>query len=341
VNVSKQAKGGMARAKSLTSEQRTEIAKKAADARYQINADIEDIPKATHNGSLKIGDLILQCAVLEDRTRIITEATVAKQLGRGLGGKSYRLRDQQAAKTGIPLPLYLAGVLDPYIPNGLRQALSNPKMYRARGGVRRGVDATLLPEICEAWLKARDHEALQESQQEIARKAEILMRALAHIGITALVDEATGYQDVRPRDELHQILEAYVNKEFLPWTKRFPDEFYKQLFRLKGWQYDPISVRRPKLVGKLTAELVYEKLPPGVLGELRAKNPVIKDGKRRYKHFQFLTGDIGNPHLERHIASVITLMRIAKTWASFKRLFDKAFPSERNQLSFVGMDEEE
>lgn len=143
------------------------------------------------------------------------------------------------------------------------------------------------------------------------------------------------------RDELRSILEAYVNQDFLPYTKHVPDAFYQQLFRLRGWKYNPNSVKRPKLVGKLTAELLYKKLPVGVIDELRQKNPVIRNGQRRYKHFQYLTPDIGCKHLERHLAAVTTLMRISNTWSGFMRMFDKAFPSERYHPAIPGLDEED
>jgi P63C domain-containing protein len=48
-----------------------------------------------------------------------------------------------------------------------------------------------------------------------------------------------GYREIRPKDELRRLLEACVSPEFLPWTTRFPDEFYKELFRLRGWTYGP------------------------------------------------------------------------------------------------------
>jgi len=43
-----------------------------------------------------------------------------------------------------------------------------------------------------------------------------LVKSLSKIGIIALVDEATGYQYERDREELYHILEAYISKEFLP-----------------------------------------------------------------------------------------------------------------------------
>jgi P63C domain-containing protein len=320
-------KGGKARAEALTPERRTEIARKAAEARARQLQPSEKaaLPHATHEGPLRISeDFILPSAVLSDadHTRVIAENAVARQLGRGLGGKSLRLaaRDQ-----GEPLPAYLTKTVEPFVTESLRNALNRPIVFRGKGGVRRGIPASLLPEICEVWLRANDAGALQASQYEIARKALALTRALATVGIIALVDEATGYQEVRERNELQRILSAYVNPIYLPWTKRFPDEFYEELFRLKNWPYNPISVKRPQVVGKLTDKLIYEKLPEGVLLELRSKNPTDERGRRRHKHHQFLTDDIGNPHLERHMAAVVALMKAADNWPRFMKLFDRAF----------------
>jgi hypothetical protein len=343
-------KGGKARAAALTADERKAIARQAAEARWgksKISEEEEQaLPKATHTGELHIGALVLPCAVLDDGRRVLSERGMLKALGRGRGGQTYK-RKQASLAGGAPVPAFISGAaLEPFIPASLRLSLSQPKVYRGRdGGKANGVEAILLPEICEVWLKARDAGVLQPSQEHIANKADVLMRGLAHVGIIALVDEATGYQQDRDRNELHRILEAYISKELLPWTKRFPDEFYQELFRLRGWPYSPPSPKRPKYVGKLTNELVYEKLPPGVLHELQAKNPVVKDGWRRYRHHQFLTMDIGNPHLERHLVAVTTLMRAAKTWGVFKRLFAKAFPGlgiqQEMDLGLDSVEEEE
>ena len=329
-------KAAKARAESLTPEQRRDIARRAARARHVDAPPKEEIPRAEYTGRLKIGDIVLPCAVLPDRMRVISESSVARQLGRGTGGKTRKLA---AAGGGPPMPVFLSGAtLEPFVAPSLRLALSEPVVFRGRGGRRRGVNATLLPEICEAWLKARDAEVLQPQQYQIAEKADVLMRALAHVGITALVDEATGYQEVRDRDELHRILEAYISKELLPWAKRFPDEFYRQLFRLRGWQYSPVSVKRPKIVGRITSELVYAKLPDGVVEELRRRNPVVSDdGRRRYHHHRFLTDEVGHPHLDKHIASVTALMRASSSWQGFKRLFDRAFSPPVRQEELPGM----
>lgn len=119
----------------------------------------------------------------------------------------------------------------------------------------------------------------------------------------------------------------------------FPDEYYRQLFKLRGWQYSPMSTKRPSLDGKLTNQIVYEKLPPGVLEELKKQNPTITSTKRRkWKHFQFLSDDIGQPDLRNHLLQVIALMRAASNWRTFMSMFKKSFPSpeegEQQELQF-------
>ena len=331
---SKTSKGGKARAKNLTPEQRRDIAKKAAHAKWEINAtDNSTKPISIHPltkiSTLKIGDMQLPCAVLEDRTPVVFYPNVTKVLGRGVGGRTKKL----AIKSGTQLPDFLSSSpLEPFVSASLRVSLNNPILVRSRGGARKALPATLIPEICEVWLDADKKGVLQPTQSHIVKNAEILLRGFARVGITALVYEATEYEKIKDRDELEKILEAYISTELLPWTRRFPDDFYEQLFRLKGWQYQPPSVKRPKIVGKLTSELVYEKLPAGVLDELRSKNPVMPKGYRKYHHHQFLTEDIGNPHLEKQVASVVTLMKASPNWATFNRLFNRVFGTQKEMI---------
>lgn len=56
-------------------------------------------------------------------------------------------------------------------------------------------------------------------------------------------------------------MSIYLFDERLKWAKMFPDEFYIQLSRLKMWDYNPLSVKRPKIVGKITNELVSKNFP--------------------------------------------------------------------------------
>ena len=136
----------------------------------------------------------------------------------------------------------------------------------------------------------------------------------------------------RAKDELCKILAHYIAEELLPWVRTFPDEFFRQVYRLNGWGYRPGTTKRTPQVGKLINKYVYEQLPKGVLDELRRRNPVTEKGYRKHKHFQFLTVDTGHPHLDRQITVVTTLMRISSTKQEFEDLFAKAFPNGCEQL---------
>src|SRR5450759_2513566 len=52
--------------------------------------------------------------------------------------------------------------------------------------------------------------------------------------------------------------------------------------------------------GSWANEIVYEKLPEGVLEKLKNRNPVLPTTKRRrWKFTQFLSYDLGQPDLKR------------------------------------------
>jgi len=83
---------------------------------------------------------------------------------------------------------------------------------------------------CDVYLEARDAGALFPSPLHIAKRAEIIIRGLATVGVIALVDETTGYQHIRTERAFATTLEKFIAKELRPWTKTFPYEFYKQIF---------------------------------------------------------------------------------------------------------------
>lgn len=330
---SKQSLGGHARAAKLTGEQRREIARAAAAARWEnpASVDLEAVPQATHTGELTIGDLTIPCAVLEDGTRLLTERGVSNALGKTRSGSHWKKKREE----GSSLPLYLtAANLRPYISDDLIEAFDEPFVYRSPYGGRPlvGIKATSLPSICEAWLRARDAGVLVQRQMPIAAKADLLVRALAQVGIIALVDEATGYQEVRSRSALEAILNKYLTDELRKWTKTFPDEYFANIFRLRGWSYPEIPTHRPGAIAQYTNNYVYSRLAPGVLDELRARNPTDGKGRRRFKHHQHLSDDYGDPRLKEHIGQVILLMKASTTWATFNLLMDRALPKLNSTL---------
>jgi len=318
-------KGGKARAARLDPEDRKAIAREAALVRWGEATT----PTATHVGEIIIAGRRIACAVIQTPSgpkRLLTQNTFMEAVGRATKAKGGKGSETLAARNDALPPFLAAENLEPFVTDELREATKPVRFRSPRSGGRAwGYDAKLLPMVCEVYLKARDAGKVLRSQKHIATACDLLMRGLAHVGIIALVDEATGFQEQRAKDELTKILENYISAELMRWTKMFPDEFFRHIYRLQRWEYKPGSAKRTPYVGRLINKYIYEELPPGVLPELERLNPRTERGYRRHKHFQYLTADTGNPHLDRQITAVLTIMKISDTREQFEENFKKAF----------------
>ena len=301
------AEGGAARARKLSPKERSDIAKRAAAQRW----DTDGLPNAICSADdtpLIIADTRLDAYVLEDGTRVLSEAGLLTALG----------RKRRAASRHPDIPIMLQGAgLEPFltpeiIEKGRPISFSTPHGLRANG-----YRAELLPDVCEIYLKARDANTLAPNQYRVAHQAEILMRSFAKVGIIALVDEATGYQELRAKNALAEILERFIAKELQPYVRTFPEDYYREMFRLRSLQYPEDTVKRPKYFGKLTNDIVYRRLAPGVLNELKKVTPRNNSGNLKHKLFQRLTSNEGYPKLREHLGSVVTIMKLSDSWEEF------------------------
>lgn len=313
------AKGGKALAAKMTKQERYEKAMKMVEAK-KIR---KDALVAQYRGDIKIGDVLIPCAVLSDGTRVVSELGINSTLGSS-GGKNYKLRKETESDKG-PLPLFVASkALQPFISSTFDDKDLSPIEYIDGKKISRGYPATILPKVCEIWLKAKDDGTLQDSQLPKAKKAEIMMRGLAKVGVIALVDEATGYQKDREKDALAKILEAFVAKELQPYLKAFPAEYYEELFRLYNLKFPPEKPQwRPSFFGRITNNVIYARLAPELLPELKLSASKIEKKTRLH---QWLTNDIGHPKLREHLASIVTIMKLSEDKENFFKMVDKIHP---------------
>ena len=293
-------------------------------------------PKATHEGTLKLGDKELPCAVLSNGMRVLTASAVFQAFERPRKGKSSK------GYKADQMPSFInANNLQPFINEDIKGWTSLVEYKAISGGVKSGYDARVLRGLCKVYMDAKRAGVLQSTQERLAVISEALLYALADIGITALVDEATGYQHSRERDELQKLLKAYVSEALLPWQKRFPDAFYLHLFRLNGWDYTIESIKkRPGVVGKWTNELIYKQLPEGVLDELKRVTPRSEQGNATHRYHQHLTEGIGNNHLANQIQRVIGIMEVSDDWGDFLDKFNKSIQSQADirKLSLLSVE---
>ncbi len=310
-------KGGAARAAKMTKEERSESARLAAEGRW---AGKSSVPRATHEGVLPLGGVDIACYNLPGGRRVLSQTTMIGALGISPGGSG--------SGTGDRLAKFVAqDRLKGRVSEELVARTERPILFRTvEGRQAYGYDATALAEICAAIQEAHRAGVLMKQQEHVAAKAYVLGMALMKTGIIALVDEATGYQKDRARDELQTILAAYISKGLLPWTRRFPQQFFDQVFRMYGWPLRDDN-KRPHPVAHFIRSHVYERLPPGVMDELERLNPPLENGRRKSALHQWLTVDTGHQHLDRQITTVTTLLSASKDMDEFRRLLDRVQPA--------------
>lgn len=288
--------------------------------------------KMIYSGEIIIGNVALPCGILddEDRTHILSERGLFAIFGmRGRGARGgHRLVSILGKKH-----------LKPLLDNESWADIERPIRYYDGKVETFGYKSTLLGRIAKALSEANRLGLLRtEPEKRYAIQAEILRDALVNVAVDALIDEATGYQDVREKGALANILEKYIAQELQEWTKTFPYEFYKQIYRLKGWG-KITNQKKPGVVGHYTNDIIYDRLAPGLLDELRRTNPILPEGYRKNKHHQWLTPDLGHPKLKIRLEAVIALMRASTRWDGFRRLLQRAYPKHGETPDLFADDE--
>ena len=305
----------------------------------------EIIKKAVYGSPdrpLKIGNVEIPAYVLEDGVRVLSQRSMINALGMAIGGGTKRPEGGRAQVGNKLAQFAQTKALEPYVSKEMLGRAQEPIKFKLPNGtIAHGYEATLLPDICNAVLESREKGRLDRRQEHIAKQCEILVRGLATVGIIALVDEATGYQEVRDKEALKAILDKYITDEWAKWTKIFPDDFYKQLFRLKNMPYPPVTKNKPSYIDHWTNNIVYSRLAPGIVAELKKKNPRLESGHRARMHHQHMTHDYGSPELKRHLDNLIFLMRGCTTWTDFERKLNRSAPKygDTISLAFPGPDE--
>ncbi|GAA0577544.1 hypothetical protein GCM10009416_15120 [Craurococcus roseus] len=287
------------------------------------------LPKATHQGSMQVGALELDCYVLEDGRRVFHKRGMAKALGMKSGGGNVFMRAMQRKGLGSALG------------TALHEKIANPINFKPlTQDLAHGYEAEVLVDVCKAIIRADDAGKLQQgSQADLAAQARILERAFAKVGVAALIDEATGYQQVRDPNALRILVQQYIEAEKREWEKQFPDEYYDELNRIYGSKRLTMTAsgaviqNRPQHFANFTRSYVYQPLENGaVLDELDRINPKInRRGTRKARFHQHLSLGYGIEKLKRQVQEVMTIAKISRSVGEFKRLFERRFPTTGSQ----------
>ena len=320
---SNNAKGGHARALTLTPQRRLEISQAANQARRER----AELPKAIcgdDNRPLIFGDIEINCYVLDDETRVLSLRTLQSGIGMSEGGGKGGARKIPALMTrlkgkGINIMNLDARANEPI------------QFLTKSGSIADGYDARILPDICAVLIEADRKRKLDARYSHVAERAARLQHGFATFGIIRLVDEVTGYDDLRKVNDFAKIIEAFVAKEMQPYLPKFPSDYYREICRLRQIPYDPNPVKRPAYFGHLTNAITYHRLAPGVWNELKKKSKSHPTTTKPHLH-RFLTSDVGDPRLRDVISKNIAVMQLSDDWFDFLRKLDKVLPPFQQTL---------
>ncbi|MDZ7714422.1 MAG: P63C domain-containing protein [Rhodovibrio sp.] len=308
-------KGGSARASALSPEKRSEIARKAAKARWGL--------KATHKGNFydELG-LDIDCYVLDDenKTPVVSQRGMGTALGFSEGGSR--------------LPRFLSRkAISAYVGPELREKLENPIVFQAPNpgpkATVHGHDVGILIDLCKAILQAERAGALHPRQAPIAKQAAIISSASAKLGIRDLVYALSGYDQTR--EETIKAFKVYVAEEAREYEKEFPDQLYMEWYRL--YQIEMQSKGKPWKFKHLTVHHVYWPLARSngrILELTRAQKSQSQD--RRKKLHQFMS-DVGVKALRQHLGQLLGIAQISDTREEYETNVQKVF-GDQHQLRF-------
>lgn len=299
------AKGGKVRAENLSSERRSEIAKKAAVARWGA--------AATHKGNFKEEfGIEVECYVLSDanKTAVISQRGMGMALGLG--------------EFGSRLPKFIEGkIISQYVGHELSEKLSNPLIFQDLSpGTNiplqtkiHGFDVTILIDLCKAIIKAESDGKLLKSQAKIAKQAHIILGASAKAGIQGLVYALAGYD--RTKEEVIAAYKMYVAEEAREYEREFSPELYEQWYRLYGLVKPERG--RPWEFRYLTIDHIYKPLAKsnGKVFAL-AKSSKQANGEKGDKIHQFLS-EIGVKALRTQVGKITGIATVSDTREEYEK----------------------
>jgi hypothetical protein len=309
-SVAGRAKGGVARAEALTEAKRIEIAKKAAQARWGA--------KATHKGSFKEDfGIDVECYVLDDdsKTAVISQRGMGQALGLGEGGSR--------------LPAFVKGErIAPYLGHELAEKLENPLIFQSQAVgagtpyvTTHGYDVTILIDVCKAVIKAEGDGKLLPRQEHIAKQAHIILGASAKSGIKHLVYALAGYEVTR--EEVIRAFKGYVQEEAREYEKEFPEQLYREWYRL--YELPRPERSKPWKFAHLTLQQVYHPLARSngrILELVRIQK--TKSTDRYAKLHQFLSS-IGVKALRTHLGQLLGIAQISADRDEYEKHVKKVF----------------
>jgi len=278
------------------------------EAVQTVNIDPDSLPKSLFQGEIIIGDIHLLCYVLNNGKRVISQRSLVYIL---------------TSKHNTDLPRYFReSNLSPYFDVSHINEQTVDLIIPGSPRKATGYEAALLIEICRAYLRAQDDQTITKSQLPLVKRAKIIIRSCAQIGIIDLIDKATGYQKVNEEHTLRSALKACIADKIQEWKKMFPDDFWSELARLENVDDSPGN--RLTRWGNYIIAFVYDAVDDDFANELRSDNPYAFFNQDQNQWLR----NYNRNKIRKHLIQVTSVLKTCKDLADFKDKFSYVFPNE-------------
>jgi hypothetical protein len=269
----------------------------------------EKVLRAVASGVWKVGDVDVECHVVEDGTPILTQRALVRALPSG----------RQAGD----LTSYVKG-----LPNEsqLLSADGTVEFMTHDGKRAKGRTARWLIGFCDGYIDALIDGSLNYQRHHIAIFARQLQKAFAERGLEAVIYEVTGYKPAV--DHFSRSMAEFILITAAPWRMRFSPSLTEALCVLYRQPY--AGGRQPRFLAS-----IYEKLYRIVLGNelYEAVKKVNPNPRFRDNHHQHLV-EQAQRLLERGLLIVEALLRQCITVAEFWQRVAREFRGSMLQREF-------
>lgn len=262
-------------------------------------------------------EIDIDCYVLEDGQRVLSWRGASRATGFAEGSGSRMIRMLKETKSIQPyLSPALLEVIDKHDKKQLDRFTGTVDGKRVHGDI---FPSDLLVDVADAFHAARINGDLKLSTHiTFADNLYKIMKAFSKTGIIALIDEVTGYQNIRGARELQEKAQLYIAEEFRIWQRTFPETLFKEISRLYNFDYDPTTSQRPMATGRFIETYIYSRFPKEAIDN-------IKSNKGSKKIHQGLSEEIGMPQLNAVIQQVLTLAQISDSIDEFRTFYVKKY----------------
>ena len=270
------------------------------------------IHRATHTGTLFDG--LMDVHVLEDGTRLSTQRGVIRALKTG-GTKNGDL-GRNLAK----------------LPKRFAHLAVTPRIefVTVNGQRANGCSVEWIADLLSAYVDAYMCGELHHKQEPLAKNAHKMQMAIAKIGLVALVDEATGYEEIRKAGELSFMFRAILSESTGEWDLMWPPDFVDAIMRLHGKRFN--GGTHPQWLASTYEKLYAIILTPEVASELKKRNPHPSFGTN---HHQWLTPE-AKRILHAQVPFVTELANQSRTKAEFWERVEHRYSNKMLQMTCFG-----